>query len=55
LIARLTPSYAGTRARYRVIYLHEGQNVYDEPAPQAASEPGKDLFRGLPRPTGFLA
>jgi predicted alpha/beta superfamily hydrolase len=93
----LPPGYAGNRARYPVIYLHDGQNVYDEPAPfsgtswkvhhalakaiaerrvrpailvavwnndnrlgeympeaalagapQAASEPGKDLFRGLP-------
>ena len=93
----LPPGYTAGRVRYPVIYLHDGQNVYDEPAPfsgtswkvhralakaiaerrtrpailvavwnndnrlgeympeaalagapGAASEPGKDLFRGLP-------
>jgi len=93
----LPPGYAQGRARYPVIYLHDGQNVYDEPAPfsgkswqvhralsggiakglmrpailvavwnndnrlgeympqaalaaapDAATEPGKDLFAGLP-------
>jgi predicted alpha/beta superfamily hydrolase len=93
----LPPGYARGKARYPVIYLHDGQNIYDEPAPfsgrswqvhralaegiakgtmrpavlvgiwnndnrlgeymaeaalagapDAATEPGKDLFRGLP-------
>ncbi|MES2442665.1 MAG: alpha/beta hydrolase-fold protein [Pseudomonadota bacterium] len=93
----LPPGYGSSRARYPVIYLHDGQNVYDEPAPfsgkswevhraladgiakgrmrpailvavwnndnrlgeympeaalaaapDAATEPGTDLFRGLP-------
>jgi predicted alpha/beta superfamily hydrolase len=93
----LPPGYASSREHYPVIYLHDGPNVYDEPAPfsgtswrvhralakgiaerrmrpailvavwnndnrlgeymaeaalagalGAASEPGKDLFRGLP-------
>lgn len=29
----LPPGYAGSKARYPVIYLHDGQNIYDEPAP----------------------
>ncbi len=93
----LPPGYGKGRTRYPVVYLHDGQNVYDEPspwsghswavhralaagiaehriapailvavwnndnrlgeympeaalaaAPDAATEPGKDLFRGLP-------
>lgn len=93
----LPPGYGKGRTRYPVVYLHDGQNVYDAPspwshhswavhralaagiaehriapailvavwnndnrlgeympeaalaaAPDAATEPGKDLFRGLP-------
>jgi len=93
----LPPGYAAGEARYPVLYMHDGQNIYDEPAPfsgkswlvhralaagiakgtmrpaiivgiwnndnslgeymaeaalagapDAATEPGKDLFRGLP-------
>jgi predicted alpha/beta superfamily hydrolase len=93
----LPPDYARAKSRYPAIYLHDGQNIYDEPAPfsgkswlvhgalaqgiakaamppailvgiwnndnrlgeymaeaalaaapDAATEPGKDLFRGLP-------
>lgn len=93
----LPPGYAGSGRHYPVVYLHDGQNVYDQPAPfsgtswrvhravargiaerrmrpailvavwnsgnrlgeymadaalaaapDAANEPGKDLFPGLP-------
>ena len=29
----LPPGYASSKARYPVIYLHDGQNVYDTPSP----------------------
>jgi len=43
----LPPDYATSKARYPVIYLHDGQNVYDTPSPW--SDKSWEVHRALDR------
>ena len=46
----LPPGYATSRQRYPVLYLHDGQNVYDTPSPFSGKswEVHRALDRQLP-------